>query len=116
MRIGTVLTVITVAAVIAAVIAGFLNGGLQESRELALEDRDMPPPSQEEVDLYRQGQLYTDTFQIFSMDSELDEGECNTLSDLAEPLADRIANYSASERDYAEHLSEVIDWIEKACQ
>ncbi len=117
MHIGTALTVVCLAAVIAAVIGAVVqNGGAQETRELVLESRDMSTPSQEGIDLRRQGQFYLETFQILMMDSELDAGECNTLSDLAEPLAGRIADSSSTEPDYAERLSRMIDSVEEICQ
>ena len=117
MQIGTVLTVVSVAALIGAIIWAVQDEEAQKNYELSREVRkSIPTPSQEEVDLRRQGQFYRETFQIFMMDSELDEGECNTLSDLADPLADRIANHSATESDYAERLGNTIDSVEEACQ
>ena len=69
---------------------------------------------QEEVALRHQGGFYFETYGIFMMDDELDEGECGTLRDLAEPLADRIANASPAVRDYAEGLGNRIDRVEEA--
>ena len=116
MQVGTVLIVITAVALVGAVFWAAQDGGVQETIELVREHRDMSTPSQEEVDLLRQGQFYRETLQVFLMDSELDEGECNTLSDLAPPLADRIADSSATVRDYAERLGATIEGVEERCQ
>lgn len=117
MHIGTVLTVISVVTLIGAAVWVFQDEDAQETLELSRAAREsMPTLSQEEVDLRRQGQFYGETYNIFMMDDELDEGECNTLSGIAEPLADRIANAGATDLDYAEHLGGVIERVEETCQ
>ena len=114
---GTVLTVVCVAALIGSVIWVVQNVQLRETQELGLEIRDeMLNRPQEEVALRHQGGFYVETYGIFMMDDQLDEGECGTLRDLAEPLADRIANASPAVRDYAEGLGNRIDRVEEACR
>ena len=117
MQIGTVLTVITVAALIGAIIWVLLSEEAQENWESSREFREsIPTPSQEEAELRRLGQFYSETHSIFMMDGELDEGECNTLRGLAEPLTERIADPSDAVRDDAERLGRLIERLEGNCQ
>lgn len=117
MHIGTVLTVICVAALIGAIIWAAQDEGVRETLDQSREIRDsIPTPSQEEAELFRLESYYGETYQIFMMDGELDEGECNTLRELAEPLAERIANPSAAVQDHAERLEQMIERLKSACQ
>ena len=117
MRIGTILTVLSVALLIGVVIYGLqddeVRESFQENREFAREAR--ATLEARPRDLYGTGGYYHETLQLFLMDERLSEGECDTLAGIAETLRDLIAQRRDADPEYAARLERSIASVRNTC-
>ena len=114
-RLGTALTIITVAALVGYLIwlaqddeARTQWGAYQQERREIVE-------TYQPTGLDRSRDLYIETLMVFLRDWQLDADECRTLEELAEPLGRLIEQHRQDDRFDAEHAERMVEKAEHFC-